>query len=173
MIDCPIFICGLPGSGKSHFGKLLAESLGIAFTDLDERITQTHDSPGAIIRDRGEFEFRKMESDVLQHWVKTENGLLSLGGGTPCFFNHMEWLTQVGVVIFLNEDLDVIMDRLTTKSKNRPLVEGNSEVETRLKLRSLLQKRIRFYNLSQIISGSKPAQTLDLYTNRLKLLTKM
>jgi shikimate kinase len=173
MMRCPIFICGLPGAGKSHFGHALAESLSIPFFDLDDVIEEKHGSPSEIITTSGENQFRLIESIELGHWIKTNCGVLALGGGTPCFNNQMNWITSTGISIYLNEELDVIADRMLDDLTKRPLIKGKTRAEIRYNLYALSQKRSGIYRRSQLHTGSKPAQTLDLYTNRLKLLTKM
>ncbi len=77
----PVVLVGAPGSGKSTTGALLAERLGVPFTDVDTEIEQRAGrSIGAIFADDGEPAFRALEEQVTAELLGRP-GVLSLGGG--------------------------------------------------------------------------------------------
>lgn len=80
-----IVLMGLRGSGKSTLGRRLAESLGRAFVDLDDRTAAALgcDTPGAALRERGEPAFRAAEAEALRDALDEGAIVLALGGGTP------------------------------------------------------------------------------------------
>ena len=109
-----IFICGMPGSGKTTLGKRLATHLSCPFNDLDQVIEDMEGkSVVQIFSDAGEDYFRNCERDALKSFItnsddETPTAILSLGGGTPCFHNNMELVREHGVVIILDTPLPVV-----------------------------------------------------------------
>jgi shikimate kinase len=123
-----LFICGMPGSGKSSFGKRLANKLGWSFLDLDERITETSgQSPQQLIILSGEDEFRRIESEILRSTAGKENHVIACGGGTPCFHDNLAWMKKHGLVAYLELPLKTIHQRILQSEgfKKRPLL-GNA-----------------------------------------------
>ena len=115
-----IFLLGFMGSGKSYVGKQLAERIGLDFIDLDHWIEeQEGESIAHIFKTKGEIAFREKERDALHEMAAKENLLIACGGGTPCFFDNMEWMKKRGVVVFLQVDEGVLFSRL----KNTDLEE--------------------------------------------------
>ena len=97
-----IFLVGLPGSGKSTFGKSLAKALKKEFIDLDAEITTSEKkSIPEIFNKEGEEQFRIKEQQNLHLVVENSSQfLLATGGGAPCFFDNMEYMKSNGYVIF-------------------------------------------------------------------------
>lgn len=123
-----LFICGMPGSGKSSFGKRLANKLGWSFLDLDERITETSGrSPQKLIISSGEVEFRRIESEILRSIAGKDKHVIACGGGTPCFHDNLIWMEKQGIVAYLELPLKTIHQRILQSEgfKKRPLL-GNS-----------------------------------------------
>ena len=87
-----VVLLGYMGSGKSSVGALLASKLEISFFDLDAIIEEEEQlSVNEIFAKKGEIYFRKKEHSVLHSLLeKKESFVLSLGGGTPCYFNNHE-----------------------------------------------------------------------------------
>src|SRR5487761_2537855 len=79
-----IVLMGFMGAGKTTVGRMLAESLGWEFLDLDAHIEQRTGStvPELFARD-GEPKFRRLESTALTNALSHNNAVLALGGGTP------------------------------------------------------------------------------------------
>jgi len=137
------------GSGKSIITRLLSESLGISYIDLDEIIEKkTQQSIKNIFKTKGEIYFRKIEHEIFRDFmINPEEMILSLGGGTPCYANNHEFLNGEGVVsIYLRASIDTLYDRLKSESDKRPLVANKSEEELREFIAKHLFDRSYYYN---------------------------
>ena len=96
-----ITLIGMPASGKSFFGKKLADLLGWTFVDLDFEIEkQEQQTIPQIFVEKGEHYFRQSEQKVLQNTLKMQKIVLSTGGGTPCFFDNLKLIKQNSQSIF-------------------------------------------------------------------------
>lgn len=142
-----LYLIGLPGSGKSFLGKQLAAEAHIPFIDLDQVIEQEAGvSVNRIFAEKGEAYFRNLEAAALRQQSKTPEFVMACGGGTACFHDNMKFINESGKSIFLNISVTEIVKRITSEEKqNRPLLAGGKE-ELEDKLKSLLGKRIFFYN---------------------------
>ncbi len=144
-----IYLLGLPGSGKSTLGKQLALALNYDFVDLDAAI-EVHERKliPTIFEENGESYFRELERTVLLNTVNFSKTVISCGGGTPCFFNNMDWMNTQGATVFLDVSVDEILSRLSSQQhRDRPLLKDSS-------LHSLRETRIAFYEKAQIRSSS-------------------
>lgn len=147
-----IFLVGMPGSGKSTIGRLLAEKLEIGFIDLDTAIEEKeHESIAEIFERKGEGYFREIESAVLHSYLgNNKEYVMSTGGGTPCFFDHMNLLNQAGITIYLKAQVNLLYER-TKKSMKRPLLKDNHES----RIQQLLQDREPVYQMANHIIDIK------------------
>lgn len=138
-----IFLIGLPASGKTTFGRQLANDLSIPFTDLDAEIEKTENrSIPEIFKQSGESYFRKVEQKVLTSFLNfQEDMVIATGGGTPCFFDNMEQMNANGTTIYLDVPLSEIEDRLAT-DQSRPVMKQTT-------LPELLTKRAEWYALAK------------------------
>ena len=91
------------GCGKSTLGRSVAALTGWQFIDLDNYIEQRfHRTVKEIFAEYGEDGFRKRERAMLQEVADFENVIVACGGGTPCFFDNMEWMNRQGTTVFLD-----------------------------------------------------------------------
>ncbi|MFD2202774.1 shikimate kinase [Shivajiella indica] len=152
-----IVLVGLPGSGKSTFGKQVASLLNFVFIDLDQLIEEgTGKKISRIFSEEGEGKFRELESIYLKKVLDGLEGfVLSTGGGTPCFNDNMELINEKAVSVYLEVSLEEILKRLSKdKSGKRPMFAGLGEGEMILKLKNLLASRESYYLQSKIkLSG--------------------
>ena len=152
-----VVLVGLPGSGKSTFGRQLAVEMGFPFLDLDQLIEARYQlKVSEIFSMHGEGIFRDWESLVLQEILMQDRAfILASGGGTPCFNENMDLINTEAISVYLDVPLNLISDRLqTSKAQQRPLFQGLDQGELTLKLKSLLVSREYFYNQSKIkLSG--------------------
>ena len=97
------------GCGKTHWGKLLSAKLAMPFFDLDEKIEEHEGRTIAeIFAKEGEEYFRLLEKDVLHLLTESHEGfVMATGGGTPCFYNNIDYLKKTG-----NGCLDQLFNRL-------------------------------------------------------------
>src|SRR5437773_11285939 len=97
-----IFLMGFMGSGKTFFGKQLAQLLNYEFIDLDELIGKNEGATIAeIFFSKGEAYFRSKESSLLKSLSQNENAVIATGGGTPCFHDNMKWMNEHGITVYL------------------------------------------------------------------------
>lgn len=102
-----IVLIGMPGSGKSSIGKVLAKTLNCEFVDTDEVIKdQNGMAPGEIINEFGEAEFRKRETQALAGVAKKNGQVIATGGGIVTISENLEIIRQNSVVVFLYRDID-------------------------------------------------------------------
>jgi shikimate kinase len=91
-----IYLIGFMGSGKTTLGRKMAQKLNCGFADLDERLSaHTGKSISELFASLGEAGFRKLEQEVLHKTAIDEDLVVSTGGGTPCFFDNMDWMNDV------------------------------------------------------------------------------
>ncbi|MBD8490363.1 shikimate kinase [Echinicola sp. CAU 1574] len=152
-----IVLIGMPGCGKSTLGKQVAKQLNFDFYDLDEEIVKTEglEIP-KIFLNKGEGYFRNLETKVLQDLLSIDRSfVLSTGGGAPCFNDNMDLINDSGISVFLDVNLDQILQRLTKNEvEKRPMFQGLDTGEIILKLQNLLAERGVFYDKAKIkLSG--------------------
>ncbi|MFZ4863771.1 shikimate kinase [Sphingobacterium sp. Mn56C] len=150
-MDKPIFLVGFMGSGKTTWGKKLAAKLDIPFVDLDHEIVA---SMGMSIPEYfekfGEEKFRLLEREFLQKQEQRE-AIISTGGGTPCYYDNMEWITQHGLALYLYHTPKSLWARLSKSDVNkRPLLKGFSEDELLTFIENKLEERAPFYEQAQL-----------------------
>lgn len=152
-----IVLVGLPGSGKSTFGRQLATVLGFPYYDLDQLIEDRFQMKiPEIFSLYGEGRFRSWESEVLQDFLNREDSyVMASGGGCPCFNDNMDLINEKAVSVYLDVPLEEISVRLgLAKAQNRPMFSGLDQGEITLKLKSLLVERDYYYSQSKIkLSG--------------------
>jgi shikimate kinase len=157
----PIFLCGMPGSGKSTVGKKLAARLGIRFIDLDTAIEErTGKSPAAWIVEEGEQAFRTIESEVLRALNSIEAAIVSCGGGTPCFNDNLSWMLQHGKVVYLEVPIGMLLQRLQqADADERPLLSASLSFEG---LAELYAKRKTWYDQILLVFRPHEEKLVDL-----------
>lgn len=140
------------GSGKSHTGKILAEKLGIPFSDLDQEIIAgQHKSIPELFEIYGEERFREIEQKTLHQTVIFKDIVVSCGGGTPCYFNNMEWMNGHGITIYLHTSESLLFERLQKESSGRPLLANANSGELKNHIHGLLEKRLAYYQQAQVV----------------------
>jgi shikimate kinase len=150
-----LVLIGYMGSGKSTVGIELGVALGYKFIDLDHHIEFLEDKPiSEIFKEKGEIYFRKLENRILKDLVSSENKVvISTGGGTPCYGNTMEFLSnqEETVTIYLKSSLTVLTDRLFTERVHRPLIAHIDDKVTLIDfIRKHLFERSFYYNQAKL-----------------------
>ena len=142
-----IIIIGYMGAGKTTLGKALSKELGIPFYDLDWYIeSRMRRTVEQIFAENGEEGFRKIEYNMLHEVAEFEDVIISCGGGTPCFFDNMDYLNQQGETIYLKATPEVLLGHLKMGKVVRPLLKGKSQEEMKTFIEEQLEKREPFYN---------------------------
>ena len=151
-----ILLIGMPGSGKSSFGKAYAIYSGRYFLDFDnffEYITKKKITD--VFQKEGEEAFRALEEMVLKKLEKKHNYVMAMGGGTLCNEHNFEFARRLGLIVYLDTPLDVLTKRIENdkfyKIRTRPMFDGlvkTEEIQT--KIDELWEKRKEFYEKSYI-----------------------
>lgn len=150
-----VILIGYMASGKSSVGKILAEKLKFGFIDLDDYIeAKEQDSIKNIFKKKGEIYFRKLETNYLNEVLgKQDNVVLSLGGGTPCYGNNMDYIKrdENAKSIYFKTSIPTLVDRLKTEKAQRPLIAHIESDEMLVEfIGKHLFERSQFYNLAEI-----------------------
>ena len=141
-----IILIGYMGAGKTTIGKALSKELGIVFYDLDWYIeSRMRKTVSEIFAERGEEGFRQIEYNMLHEVAEFEDVIISCGGGTPCFFDNMDYLNQQGQVVYLKAEPEVLYKHLLMAKVERPLLKGKSKEELLKFIKEQLEKREPFY----------------------------
>lgn len=134
-----ISLIGMMGSGKTTIAKLIAKKSGIyTFVDTDDLIVNSIGmSINDIFRTKGEFEFRKIESDILTSVLEKDNQVISTGGGIIKSDANVSVLSEKSIVFYLKADADTLYNRIKN-NKDRPLLNSGDMYN---KIRMLLDER--------------------------------
>lgn len=146
-----IFLTGYMGSGKTTLGKAYARSCGLDFIDLDWYVEERlHKSVSELFAERGESGFRELEKKMLHEAGEFENVVIACGGGTPCFFDNMEYMNRQGITVFLDVHPDVLFRRLKIAKSKRPLLADKTDEELKTVIANALQQRLSYYLKARI-----------------------
>lgn len=129
-----IVLTGMPGSGKTTVGKIIAKKLGMEFVDTDEMFCDEHGiSPAKCIKNDGEQIFRALEKKIVEKASGRGGRVIATGGGVILDPDNIEMLSLNGTIVFINRELD----KLATS--DRPLSKGYEN------LKALYYKRLPIY----------------------------
>ena len=164
-----VVLVGMMGAGKSSIGRRLAARLAIPFVDADSEIEAAAGMTiPEIFAKHGEPYFRAGEARVIARLLDSGPSVLATGGGAVMDAHTRELISEKGVSVWLNADLDVLVKR-TKRRNDRPLVE---------KIKELMPLREPFYAQSDIVvhSRDEPHDTIvdeiaGALANHLKLAT--
>ena len=143
-----ITLVGMMGTGKSKFGRLVANNLNLNFYDIDSLIEKKCKTTIKLIFQKyGELFFREVEKETIKNLIfkinkNNEKVIISLGGGGFDNSETRQLLLNNTFVIWLNTPLNILVQRVGNGSK-RPMIKG----DTRDAIEKLLKKREKFYNL--------------------------
>ena len=147
-----VILIGYMGAGKTTMGKALANELGLTFYDLDWYIEDRyHRTVAQLFAERGEEGFRKVEQQMLHEVAEFENVIISCGGGTPCFFNNMEYMNGQAQTVYLKATPDVLYRHLKMSKSERPLLKNKTEEELKEYIKDSLAQRQDYYEKAKYI----------------------
>ncbi len=138
-------------SGKSVIGNALSKLLKFDYVDLDAKIeNDLGQSISEIFKTKGEIFFRRKEAELLKSLVNSkENLIISTGGGTVCYGNTMQVLSDTESVstIYLKAEIITLTNRLFVEKDKRPLISHiNSKENLEDFIRKHLFERSFYYN---------------------------
>jgi shikimate kinase len=161
-----LILVGLPGSGKSTVGRLLAELLEVRFVDLDEYIVARHGrSIERIFEEQGEPAFRELERREMERVLEAPASVVSPGGGWAAQPGALEAAAGRGFVIYLEAD-PATAARRAVPPGTRPLLRGADPVA---RLRALLDARAGFYERADVTLATQSRTPVEIATQAVEL----
>jgi len=135
-----MILIGMPGSGKSVIGQLLAKQLNRPFVDIDNEIEKTAGRTiPEIFEQDGEEYFRKMETQAIERWGKESGLVIATGGGAVTREENYCHMHQNGRIVFIKRDVSKL------ERSDRPLSQG--DMQAMYEQRFPLYKRFADYTV--------------------------
>jgi len=140
-----IALIGFMGSGKTTVGKQLAETIQRPLFDTDKELAaRTGKTIPEIFAGEGEAAFRAHEYRLLDELLQRASpSVIVCGGGTPCFADAMDKLTQHAATFYLQASAEALYERLKYELPNRPLLHGKPDLKQFIE--TLLAERETYY----------------------------
>jgi len=161
-----VYLVGMPGSGKTTLGLLLAEKLGYQWVDTDQEITRRwEETPEDIIEHQGEEAFRVLEKRLMDDLMDTKELVVSTGGGLPLYHDFMSIMNEQGITVYLEVPVEALWERIKRQG-GRPLSKTMED------LKRLMGERKSIYEKAQIILPIEGAHQ-DLVSLLIKELQKV
>ena len=163
-----IFLIGFMGCGKTHWGRLLSQHLHIPFFDLDEKVVEKEGkSINEIFAQHGEEYFRLMEKETLYMLTESHDDfVLACGGGTPCYFNNIDYMKRSGKTVWINCSVNCLHSRLMKEKDHRPLIKDLTSDQ----LRSYIVKKFgdrRIYYQQAAVILNEDELTLEMLLDKI------
>lgn len=138
-----VILIGFMGAGKTTVGRALAARFKTSLIDTDQLIEETAGmSISDIFAKKGEMEFRRIETTVLEQLITAGNAsVISVGGGLPLREENRRLLKMLGTVVYLEVEPETVLKRLEGDT-TRPLLMGGG---VREKVERLLSERGPIY----------------------------
>lgn len=147
-----IFLVGMMGVGKTTLGKQLAKQLNYQFLDLDKSIElMTGKSISHIFETEGNEAFRIIEQQALMNTAHLDKVVIATGGGTPCYFENMQWMNTQGTTIYLKATSAFIVSRIKPNQHLRPLLKQVLPDNLIAFISDLLLEREVFYHQASLV----------------------
>ena len=166
-----IVMVGMMGAGKTAVGRALAHRLGVPFLDSDAEIVEAANMSIAEIFERdGEAFFRTKETQIIDRLLDTERCVLSTGGGAFLAEGNRQMISDKGVSVWLNADLDLLWNRVKHKD-TRPLLRTENPRAT---LEAIYDARVPLYAKADLQVNSDRDVTIEAMAGRVidALLTR-
>ncbi len=136
-----IVLIGMPASGKSTAGVILAKVLGKKFIDTDLVIQERENALLAdIIKDKGVAGFMKTEEEAILS-VDVKNTVIATGGSAVYGEKAMEHLKENGTVVYLKVEKDELFKRLTDIKERGVVLREGENIEEMYDSRSVLYEK--------------------------------
>ena len=140
-----VVLIGLPGSGKTTVGKLVADALKAPFLDIDATVARKEGRPiSMIFAEKGESVFREMERVEVEAALGGVPAIIAPGGGWAAQPGALSSVQQRGLVVYLKTRAETAVSRSAPQG-NRPVLMGEDPAS---QMRELLNEREPFYVLA-------------------------
>ena len=158
-----VVMVGMMGAGKTAVGRALAAKLGVPFLDSDAEIEAAANlSVPEIFERDGEPFFRRRESEVIARLLSSTRGILSTGGGAFLAEENRKLISEKGVSVWLNADLELLWNRVKHK-ETRPLLRTANPKGT---LTDIYNARVPLYQLADLSVKCDAGLTIDAMADR-------
>ena len=133
-----IVLIGMPASGKSTIGKLLAKKMNYEYYDADRYLERKENVKiSTLFSEKGEEYFRNLETKYLKELSQKNGIIISTGGGAVKCEKNMQILGEKGIIVFLNRKIE---DIAKENHEARPLLQNIDNIY------KLYDERIELYN---------------------------
>lgn len=161
-------------SGKTTLGRALARATGMTFIDLDFYIEQRfRKSVSEIFAEMGEERFREIEREMLREAGEFCDVIVSCGGGTPCYFDNMDFMNDRGITVWLQAGVDCTVRRLLTAKTRRPIIERTPRADLPGFIEKHLEERRPFYSKARLRFPSEKIETRSEIAEQVELLRQL
>jgi len=173
----PVFLTGFMGSGKSTVGRRIAQSLGLDYIDIDEKIERRAGKPVIeIFNTIGEPRFRILEKESLHECLQKRGIVVALGGGTLIDPENVRSVKNSGILIHLSASPATIWERVRSTNK-RPLLQKPDgalvpDADAVKHIGALLQERLAGYRSADMIIPTDNLQKDDVLSLVLEYLSR-
>lgn len=169
-----IILIGYMGAGKTTVGKALAQELNLTFYDLDWYIEERYRrTVPQLFAERGEAGFREIEKRVLHEVAEFEDVVISSGGGTPCFFDNMDYMNGQARTVYLKASSDVLFRHLKMGKTERPLLKNKTDEELKQYIQDSLAAREPFYRKAQYMLDVTLLENYEKIKDSVRLLREL
>lgn len=169
-----IILIGYMGAGKTTVGKALAQELNLTFYDLDWYIEERYRrTVPQLFAERGEAGFREIEKRVLHEVAEFEDVVISSGGGTPCFFDNMDYMNGQARTVYLKASSDVLFQHLKMGKTERPLLKNKTDEELKQYIQDSLAAREPFYSKAQYMLDVTLLENYEKIKDSVRLLREL
>ena len=157
-----IILLGYMCAGKTTVGRAVAKKLDCTFYDLDWYIEERfHTKVARIFAQEREARYRHHERRLLHEAAELENVALTCAGGTPCFFDNMDYMNSVGHTFYMKASVQTLCDHIGMSRGERPLLKGKSSEELKEFVATQLAERELFYSQAQEIIDVNVLESFD------------
>jgi shikimate kinase len=147
---------GMPGSGKTSFGKTYAFFSGRYFLDFDKYFEMvTKKKIRDVLKKDGEETFLALEEKILKKLEKKHNYVIAMGSGTICHAENFEFTRRLGLIVFLETPLDILAKRILSDQVHKlqarlSFSHLNTLEEIQEQVNELWESRKEFYEKSYL-----------------------
>jgi shikimate kinase len=169
-----IFLIGMPGAGKSYWGRIWARAHDFKYADLDNLVEAAAGvAIPYIFQSIGESGFRTLEAAALLDAIaeaRERDMIIATGGGTPAFDSNMDTMLRTGYVVYLNARTETLRRQISASETVRPLLQGagigNAALEELLQARKPFYERAHLTLAVEELHTGTFAQILEACTDR-------